>query len=84
MAMSTSALPALEPSADCKMKMKGLSAAAAAGRSPMASAHVSEETHDPGRNADLRAAARAAAGELTWDREASVLVDLVRRLAAER
>jgi len=39
---------------------------------------------DPGRNAGLRAAARAAAGELTWEREAPVLVELVGRLAAER
>ena len=38
---------------------------------------------DPGRNAGLRAAARAAAGELTWEREAPVLVELVGRLAAE-
>jgi hypothetical protein len=29
----------------------------------------------------LRAAARAAAAELTWDRESRVLVDLVDRLA---
>ena len=36
---------------------------------------------DPERHEHLRAAARAAAAELTWDRESRVLVDLVDRLA---
>jgi glycosyltransferase involved in cell wall biosynthesis len=36
---------------------------------------------DPGRHRRLRAAARAAAAELTWDSESRVLVELVDRLA---
>ena len=36
---------------------------------------------DPERHARLRAAARAAAAELTWDRESRILVELVGRLA---
>ena len=37
---------------------------------------------DDERHERLRAAARAAAAELTWERESRVLVDLVDRLAA--
>ena len=39
---------------------------------------------DPDRHARLRAAARAAAGELSWERESAVLVELVDRLVGRQ